>query len=312
MSTGDDGMGGAKLISLRPRYLILFGLVIGFTMLLTSCGGEGTGSAMNPKDTVAVVNGTRITAGELYATMVVEYGQEALDQLITDKLIAGAAKEAGVTATDAEIEERLNELAADYGGRDAFQILLLQSGFTEDRIRDDLHTSLLVEKTLTPTFDLSEEALAAHYSDNEADFTLPDRIHTRHILVETEAEAEGILQRLTDGEDFATTAAELSVDPSAAENHGDIGWRARGELVPEYFDAAFAAAPGDRIGPVSSSHGFHVIELIDREESHTPDFDEAREEVLRSLIDAQMAEKAGPWLRELHGNAEIDNRLLDD
>lgn len=298
-------------MGLRQRSRLLAGLVIGIALLLTACGGsgQGRGGDMNPKEVVAVVNGTDITAGQLYEAMVAEFGQRALDNLITKVLIENEAKKAGVTVSDQEVDERFDELAADYGGREAFQMLLQQSGFSEEYVRDDLYIELLVKKILAPNVDVSDEAVAAYYEENKDRFAIPDRVHTRHILTETEEDAQGVLERLKDGEDFAALAAQLSTDPSAAVNDGDIGWQERGALVEEYFDAAFAAEPGQIIGPVESVFGFHVIEVIAKEEGRTPDFAEIQEDVRAALLDEKIAEETGPWLRELHGNADVDNRL---
>src|SRR5690606_42006568 len=109
-----------------------------------------------------------------------------------------------------------------------------------------------------PTGRVSDEAVAASHEKTQPRFGVPDRVTTRHSLTETEEEAREVLQRLQDGEDFAAVAAEVSTDPSAAANDGDIGWQERGALVDEYFDAAFAPETGQIIGLVDSIFGFHV------------------------------------------------------
>ncbi|HLS88688.1 MAG TPA: peptidyl-prolyl cis-trans isomerase [Sphingobacteriaceae bacterium] len=296
-------------MGLRHRARWLAALVLGVALLVAACGGSGAGGDMNPREVVAVVDGTEITAGRLYQAMVAEYGQRALDNLITQVLIENEAKKAGVSVSDAEIDQRFDEVAEDYGGRETFEMLLEQSGFSVDSVRNELYMDLLVKKILAPTVDVSDEAVAAYYEENQDRFAVPDRVHTRHILTETEEEAREVLQRLQDGEDFAAVAAEVSTDPSAAANDGDIGWQERGALVDEYFDAAFAAEPGQIIGPVESIFGFHVIELIAKEEGRSPDFEEVQEDVREALLDEKVGEAMGPWLMELHGNAEIDNRL---
>lgn len=294
---------------LPHRSRLLAALVMGVVLLVAACSGSGPGSDMNPKEVVAVVNGTNITAGQLYEAMVAEHGQRALDSLITKVLIENEAQNAGVSVSDEEVDQRFDEVAADYGGREVFLMLLEQSGFPEKSVRDDLYIELLVKKILAPTVDVSDEAVAAYYEENQDRFQVLDRVHTRHILTDTEEEAQEVLQRLQDGDDFAALAAEVSTDPSAAQNDGDIGWQERGALVDEYFDAAFAAEPGQIIGPVESVFGFHVIEVIAKEVGRTPDFEEVEEEVREALLDEKIGEATGAWLMELHGNAEIDNRL---
>ena len=76
-----------------------------------------------------------------------------------------------------------------------------------------------------------------------------------------------MLQRLEAGEDFGTLAVEFSTDPSAKNNQGDLGWFGRGMMVPEFEDAVFALEEiGDISEAVESQFGFHIIQLLGREE----------------------------------------------
>jgi parvulin-like peptidyl-prolyl isomerase len=98
----------------------------------------------------------------------------------------------------------------------------------------------------------------------EADYD-PRALEVHHILVETEAEAEEILDLLNDGTDFATLAKERSLDLSARGNGGELGFFTVDEVVASFAEAAFGAAVGELVGPVESEFGFHVIEVLDQE-----------------------------------------------
>ncbi len=101
-----------------------------------------------------------------------------------------------------------------------------------------------------------------------------EQVWARHILVATEPEALGIIERLKNGEDFATLAKELSTDTGSGANGGDLGWFGKGAMVPEFETAAFALKnPGEyTTTPVQSQYGFHVIQLIAKQERPlTPD-----------------------------------------
>ncbi len=86
-----------------------------------------------------------------------------------------------------------------------------------------------------------------------------------HILVETEEEAQDILDRLEGGADFAELAASESIDSGSAANGGilpcDLTGNFESAYVAEFVEAALAAEIGEPVGPVQSEFGYHVIVL---------------------------------------------------
>jgi parvulin-like peptidyl-prolyl isomerase len=94
------------------------------------------------------------------------------------------------------------------------------------------------------------------------------QVWARHILVADEATANKVIERLKNGEDFATLAKELSTDTGSAANGGDLGWFGAGAMVPEFETAAFALEkPGDyTLTPVKSQFGYHIIQLIAKQD----------------------------------------------
>ncbi len=109
------------------------------------------------------------------------------------------------------------------------------------------------------------DELRALYADDPARTGL---VCVRHVLVETEAEAEAVLTELDAGADFATLAAERSTDPSAADGGGAIS-DGSSECIqlqtmlqgfdPAFVAGALAAREGVPSQPVESSFGWHVI-----------------------------------------------------
>ena len=131
---------------------------------------------------------------------------------------------------------------------------LVKFGFSEDYYRTFIETQLLQEKL--------RDAIATDIS------TTQTQVWARHILVADEQTANDIIARLQNGEDFAELAVTLSTDTASAINGGDLGWFGPGMMVPEFETAAFALnAPGDiTLTPVQSSFGFHIIQLVAKQE----------------------------------------------
>lgn len=81
-----------------------------------------------------------------------------------------------------------------------------------------------------------------------------------HILVKTEEQANQILKRLADGEEFDKVARRFSSCPSG-KNGGDLGWFGKGMMVPEFETVAFEQEVGKIVGPVKTQFGYHVIKV---------------------------------------------------
>jgi peptidyl-prolyl cis-trans isomerase C len=81
-----------------------------------------------------------------------------------------------------------------------------------------------------------------------------------HILVKTEDQANQILKRLADGEEFAKVARRFSSCPSG-KNGGDLGWFGKGMMVPEFEKVAFEEEVGKVVGPVKTQFGYHLIKV---------------------------------------------------
>ncbi|RMF00154.1 MAG: post-translocation molecular chaperone, partial [Chloroflexi bacterium] len=126
------------------------------------------------------------------------------------------------------------------------------TGLTEAEYREFVRKGVLRTKV--------RKALEAEVSHTA------EQANARHILVETEEEAKDVLARLEAGEDFAALAKELSKDPGSAENGGELGFVPRGRFVQPVEEAVFSLPVGQLSEPIQSQFGWHIIQVLAREE----------------------------------------------
>ncbi len=129
-----------------------------------------------------------------------------------------------------------------------------------------------------------------------------EQAHARHILVETEEEAQEVIKRLEAGEDFGELAAELSIDPGSAAEGGDLGFVPRGRFVGPVDEAVFALPVGEISEPIQTQFGWHIIEVLERGEREL------------SPVDYQQSQRLAlsTWLEEARPKADIQDLWTAD
>jgi peptidyl-prolyl cis-trans isomerase C len=129
---------------------------------------------------------------------------------------------------------------------------------------------------------IDDAAIQAEY-DNVIGKAPNEEVHALHILVTTEEDAKAIKAALDAGGDFAALAADKSIDPSAKQNSGDLGFVPYWDVVKPFADAAFALKDGETSGPVQSQFGWHIIRVTERRPATKPTFEQLRGQIAQQL-----------------------------
>ena len=153
-------------------------------------------------------------------------------------------------------QELLNQEADRQKVGEEEQIRLAVEAFKRQQM-----VARLLEKNLSSR--VTQAAAKKFYEQNKLLFN-SDQVHAQHILVATDVEAREILAKLKDPKaDFQKIAEAQSRDPSAKNNRGELGFFSRDQLDLEFTKAAFAANPGEIVGPVKTELLTAVREKIE-------------------------------------------------
>lgn len=257
------------------------------------------------------VNGEPITREELFEAMYAQSGQEVLDQLITRQLIAQEAAREGLAVSDEELDGEIRSIIDEnfQGSEEDFEQALEYYGITYDSFIEDTRLNLLIRKIAMLRIDASEEEARKYFEERSHQYGLPEEVEARHILVETEVEAEEIIVLLEDGAEFADMAQEYSIDPSNKEEGGYLGFFGRGMMVPEFEEAAFSLEIGERSGPVETNFGFHIIEVLGKTEEEKAVYEDVSEQVIEAMIADQIPVVISDLIQLLYEQADIEYKL---
>ncbi len=169
--------------------------------------------------------------------------------------------------------------------------------------------------------DLQPAELESYYNDHLSDFAQEEQVRARHILIKVDdqhdaaaaqAAIEAAKRRLEKGEDFTKIASEISEDPGSKSRGGDLGYFGRGRMIKEFEDAAFAAAPNSLVGPVRTSFGFHLIQVLDHRSAGQKPFSEVEAQVRARLAGERADNAAKAKADELARRIAADQLTTED
>jgi parvulin-like peptidyl-prolyl isomerase len=277
---------------------------------------------------VATYEGGEVTEGELqqfaqqsglgeldpsspeYETAV----QQVMPQLVGIEIAKTYAQEQGITVSDKEVDRELENIKKQVGeqarasgqdlkNQEAFNQALEQNQISEQQLRQDIRESLpvrQVQEKIAGDAEPSQEEVQKFYDDNRATFTQPAQRCMRHILFtkDQKEKAEEVKDQLRDGGDFAKLADKNSQDPGSAEKGGDLGCLGKGETVPPFEKAAFAAEQDEIVGPVETEFGFHLIEVTDIRKERTQPLEDVEAQITDQITATQQEEEFTKWLED--------------
>jgi peptidyl-prolyl cis-trans isomerase SurA len=229
---------------------------------------------------------------------------DVLRSLIDNELMLQRAEKAGLVATDADVDARLNELKAPYT-KEEFDKQLKDWGLKLEelkaRVRKDESVKKLFNKDITSKINITDADVASFYNANRGSFNLPEpQVHMAQILVTTQPDPnvhnlkndkakndeearqkmQAIVARLKQGDDFAMVAQNYSEDAATTPNGGDLGFLGESSFdktSPELRKLVLSLQPG-QLSPVigNPTEGYRILKMISKEPAGQRDLSDPR------------------------------------
>jgi foldase protein PrsA len=293
-----------------PRLVVSAGLAV---LLLSGCGSGSVrpgaaalvGDERIPVDTLQEVVERGLADPQAQQALGQDrsaFQRQVLSRLVNREVLQAAAEREGVTVSDGDVDKQLQDFAAQAGGEEALEAQAAQNGISPEDLQPFLRDVVLEQAlgdALTEEEDVPQEQLEGLYQQNIAQY---DRVKSRHILVEDEAQARDILAQVQeDPARFEDLAAEFSTDTSNKDQGGDLGFQGKGQFVPEFEALLFSAEP-DTYDVVQTQFGWHVVHVQERERTS---LEEATPELRRAALQEQRAEETGTVLRDVANDLGI-------
>jgi len=306
---------------MKRSLLLAAAALAAVTLVAAGCGDTDE----VPADAVAVVDGTTITRAsldELIARAKKSYTaqqrdfpkagtaeyqtlqNQAVAYLVQREEYANEADDLGINVTDDEIAKKVDEVKKQYFENDPkkFEAGLKQQGYTEEALREDLHSQLISEKiyeNLTNSVKVSDAELQKYYDEHKTQYTVAESRAVRHILVKTKAEADDLHAQLESGADFAKLAKASSLDPGSKDQGGKLTV-SRGQTVAPFDKAAFSLKTNELSDPVKTEFGYHLIQPLAavKTGSVTP-FAEVKAQIRTQLAEERKNKAVSAWATEI-------------
>lgn len=254
----------------------------------TETNPEDIETILSPETILASFREQTITLGEfnqIWEEVPEDYKLQldknlVLDQMISEKLLIQEAKYMGLEE-DNDVLEQIK------------------------KITEQILVQVLIEREILDKIKVNDEEVLEYYEQNKDGFTEKEQVHLYNILLETEEEAQDVLEQLEAGGDFSEIAIEKSAGPSATQG-GDLGYLTRGTIIPEIEEVVFALELEELSEVIKTDFGFHILKITEKKPETVKALEEVKEDIIQTLLPDKQKEAFENFLEELKSKSEIE------
>jgi len=317
-------------------------ILIGRLLLCLVLVGPSIASAAVVEQLIVVINGEPYTLSSLNSYAKSKMGRsfpngsldqinatdrEVLEQFITDKLLESEVREAGISITDADVNQYIDQVKKNNRlSDDDLKTSLAREGQTVDSykvsVKTEMEKSEIIDRQVKRKVTITDEDVERYYKANPNKYRSDARARIRHILLTLPeraapdrvqavmAEGKELYERIKAGEDFATLAKEYSQGAGQADG-GDIGWIKRGTLIPGLEEVAFEKLQVGQVSePFRTSMGVHIVKLEAREAGNVLPLATVAQRIKEELLNKALQERFAKWMKtDLRRKHRVDIKI---
>lgn len=248
-----------------------------------------------------------------------QFKRIAMMNSVQMELLNQAAKEAGIEADPAEVQQQLDNLKQNLPGNKGLSSYLQKLGLSEEQFRELTKSQLVHTKVLEDNVQLEEptdEDIQQEYENQKTRFKEPPQVKVKHIMLsvspaadqsqkqEKKEKAESVRKKIAGGEDFMELAEKHS-DFGGAEK--DVVRTFKKGTMPEKFDkVAFNLEEGKLSPVIETDMGYHIVKVMEKTEAGVASLEDVREKIIEVLKVKQRREAMSEYMEKLKSDAEIE------
>jgi len=281
-------------------------LMIGMALALCATGLQA--ATIKPeKSVMAIVNGTKITAGELTIKLWWQNGAAALSELIDEKVILEEAARLKIKADAKEVESRMVAMFSS-ADKAQFEKNLKALGWSEADLRELVTRQLTIRDAVMSVkkIAVTEDEMKTFFESNSEKMITPEAVDLRQIFVNTRAEADALLETLAVGADFAKLSALKSADATLKKNSGSLGFINKGTLLPEIEKEIFALQEKTYSTVIPTGNGFSIFYVESHRTPQPAVFEKVKDELKVAMLNQSLSQKLPEFAKELRLKAKIE------
>ena len=241
-------------------------------------------------EVVATIANLEITKEQWLAEIESLYGKETLQQMINNSVMEHAAEKYKIKVTDEEIDLEIALLQVSQDVNDTLDV-------DNKQLRKQVKAQIILEKVLAKDIVIKDKQIAEHYKENADFFNAPTAYRTNMIVVQSQQEANTVLEELKNGSEFSVLAREKSLHTGSASLGGDIGFISEGQEGVEagILKAVQGLNEGELSSVVKLSDGtFAIVQLQEMKEAQAFSLEKVKDYIHRDLAMQQLANSVTP------------------